>query len=212
MRKPTSYNSIDDLLSELSTGYRRNYWQDVDDYVEIWIEKDALAGVVYPITEEYDVPLMVARGYTSETFAFESISARGNDPRNYHVYYFGDFDRSGRDAAHSLEEKLERFAAELLQCCCNVIFEQVAITQEQIRALRLPTRPHKRKTAADRAWPHDFACELDAMPPDILRSLVRDSIERHLPLHKLELAKITEESERAGLMALRGIHIMEVEP
>jgi hypothetical protein len=199
MRKPKSYDSIEDALSTLASGYRRNLWRDADSYVEVWCEKDALAGVIYPVTQEYDVPLMVARGYTSETFAFESVAAREHDPRPYHVYYFGDFDRSGRDAAGSLNEKLERFAEELPECCCEVVFEQVAVTEEQVTRLGLPARPHKRKSPADRAWPHRFACELDAIPPDILRDLVRDCIERHLPRQQLGILKIAEESERSQL-------------
>jgi hypothetical protein len=200
MRKPTSYNSVEDALRDLGVSYRKNLWRDAGDYVEIWMEKDALASVVYPVTEEYDVPLMVARGYTSETFAFESVASRHDDPRDYHVYYFGDFDRSGRDAGGSLQEKLQRFSKELRQCCCQVIFHPMAVTLGQVRELRLPTRPHKRTSAADRRWPHEFACELDAMPPDTLRALVRECIERHLPRHQLDVLKVAEESEREYLM------------
>ena len=41
--------------------YRRAIWDDQDVYVEIWLEKDALAGVVYDETEKWDVPFMVTR-------------------------------------------------------------------------------------------------------------------------------------------------------
>jgi hypothetical protein len=109
MRKPKTHNSVADALRETARTYRRNLWQDANAYVEVWCEKDALAGVILPVTSEYDVPLMVARGYASETFAYEAVASRGDDKRDYHVYYFGDFDRSGVDAANSLQEKLERF-------------------------------------------------------------------------------------------------------
>ena len=69
MRKSKSYNNIEDALRETARLYRRNLWRDSDDYVEVWCEKDALAGVIFPVTDLYDVPLMVARGYSSETFA-----------------------------------------------------------------------------------------------------------------------------------------------
>jgi hypothetical protein len=196
MRKPTSHNSVEDALRATAQTYRRNLWRDANSYVEIWVEKDALAGVIYPVTSEYDVPLMVARGFSSETFAYEAMAARSGDERNYHVYYLGDFDRSGRDAADSLQEKLERFAAELPDCVCDVIFKQISITSEQIEYFQLPTRPHKRNSPADRNWPHDFACELDALPPDTLRALVRYHIEQHVPRRQLEILKAAEESER----------------
>ena len=176
-------------------------WSDTRDYVEVWCEKDALAGVIYPITAEYDVPLMVARGYASETFCFEAIAARGEDDRPYHVYYLGDFDRAGRDGANSLKEKLERFADEE---GINLVFVQIAVTEQQITDWNLPTREPKRKSAADKKWPHGFACELDAIPPDQLRDLVETYINLHLPQDKLEKLKAAEESEREIIARLVG--------
>ena len=58
-----------------------------------------ITGVIYPITELYDVPLVVFRGFSSETFTFEAVEAREKDSRPYWVYYLGDFDPSGHDAA-----------------------------------------------------------------------------------------------------------------
>src|SRR6516164_8805657 len=104
MRKPSTYDGVEAALQETARFYRKALWADSDAYVEIWCEKDALAGVIYPVTAEYDVPLMVSRGYASETFCFEAIAARESDPRTYDVWYLGDFDRSGCDAAQSLKE------------------------------------------------------------------------------------------------------------
>src|SRR6516165_3218264 len=59
-RKPRTFDSVEDALKETAAFYRKNLWRDADSYVEIWMEKDALAGVIYPITSMYDVPLMVA--------------------------------------------------------------------------------------------------------------------------------------------------------
>jgi hypothetical protein len=134
----------------------------------------------------------------SETFAYESIAQRGDDERPYCVYYFGDFDRSGLDAARTLAEKLERFAADRP---FEVIFEPVAVTLRQIEELGLPTRQPKRKSPADKAWPHEFACELDAIPPDNLRELVQNAIEPHLPRHQFDQLKVAEASEREIIAA-----------
>jgi hypothetical protein len=156
MRKPDSYDSIEDALKETARLYRRN--------------------------------LMVARGFSSETFAYEAIAARGDDDRDYYVYYLGDFDRSGHDAAESLQEKLERFAE---GCPFEVIFEHIAVTKEQIDRLQLPTRPHKRNSPADKALPYFFGCELDAIIGDDL-----SAIEAHLPQDQYAILKVAERSER----------------
>jgi hypothetical protein len=57
-RKPDTFDSVEDALQETARLYRKALWKDIDAYVEIWLEKDALAGVVYPVTSMFDVPLM----------------------------------------------------------------------------------------------------------------------------------------------------------
>ncbi|MGH9551571.1 MAG: hypothetical protein ACRD3W_19450 [Terriglobales bacterium] len=196
MRKPRSFNSVEQALEDTARLYRKSLWHDAEDYVEVWCEKDALAGVIQPVTWKYDVPLMVTRGYTSETFCYESVAQRDEDDCPYYVYALFDFDRSGRDAAKSLEEKLKRFGAE---AGIEVIFEQIAVIENQIRRLSLPTRAHKRESAADKKWPYDFAAELDAISPDYLRDLVEEAINRHLNQDQLDILKAAEESEREQL-------------
>ena len=60
-RKPRTFSSVQQALDDTARLYRKALWADADAYVEVWMEKDALAGVVLPITALYDVPLMVAR-------------------------------------------------------------------------------------------------------------------------------------------------------
>jgi hypothetical protein len=196
MRKPPSYDSIADALHETATLYRRNIWNDHPEHVEIWVEKDALAGVVYPVTSEYGVPLMVSRGFSSETFAFEAAQSYAADGRPVHVYHLGDFDRSGVAAAEDLCRKLTSFASE---AGVKVHFTRLGVTLDQIRDWKLPTRAPRRESAADRRWPHDLACELDAIEPGRLRRLVRDAIRRHMPDEFLRAAQVAEESEREQL-------------
>ena len=68
----------------------------------------------------------------------------------------------------------------------------------------LPTREPKRKTAADKAWPHAYAIELDAIAPDDLRRMVQKVIEYYPPPDQLEVVKAAEASERSILAAWAG--------
>jgi hypothetical protein len=82
MRKPPSYDSMAEALLNTARTYRRDLWTNQDLYVEVWTEKDALAGVLMDVTREWDVPLMVARGFSSVTFlhsAAETIRDIGNN-------------------------------------------------------------------------------------------------------------------------------------
>lgn len=196
MRKPRTFDGWEDALRDTARVYRKDLWADTDQEVEIWIEKSALSGVIYPVTSEYDVPLMATGGFTSETFAHGAVERLRGSGRNLVVYSLYDFDRSGRDAANSLREKVERFGFEY---DVQVSFNSLGLTNEQVQELRLPTRPPKRKTKADQRWPHSYAAELDALPPDTLRALVRDAIERHLPAWRLSQLKAVEAAERETL-------------
>src|SRR5262249_6703168 len=146
MRKPRTHDGVEAALQDTARFYRKSLWANSEDYIEVWVEKDALAGVIYPITSLYDVPLMITRGFSSETFAYEAIATRENDNRIYYVYYLGDFDRAGRDGANSLEEKLQRFADEE---GIDLVFEQIAVTEKQIDDWNLSTRKPKRVSHAD---------------------------------------------------------------
>lgn len=196
MRKPDTYDSIAEALRETAALYRRNIWNAHPMHVEIWVEKDALAGVIYPVTSEYGVPLMVSRGFSSETFAFEAAQSYAADGRPVHIYHLGDFDRSGVAAAEDLRRKLTSFAAE---AGVTVNFTRLGVTVSQIEAWKLPTRLPKRDSAADRRWPYSFACELDAIEPARLRKVVRHAIRSHMPDDYFRAAQIAEESEREQL-------------
>ncbi len=196
MRKPRTFDGWEDALARTAEVYRKDLWAENDVEVEIWLEKSALAGVLTPVTFEFDVPLMPTMGYTSETFAHDAVSRLQNAERRLIIYALYDFDRSGKDAERSLEEKVRRFGE---QFDVPVEFYSLGLSALQVEKWNLPTRPPKRKTTADKNWPYPYAAELDAIPPELLRQLVRDAIEQHLPPHELEALKATEAMERETL-------------
>jgi hypothetical protein len=185
-----THGSIREALEETARTYRRAMWREVPAYAEVWIEKDALAGVVIPITDTYDVPLMVARGYASLSFLYDAAEyINGLDVPAY-IYHLGDYDPSGVNAAEKIEQTLREMAPS-----AEIIFERLAVTEEQIAAWDLPTRPTKTTDTRSKKF-GDVSVELDAIEPDLLRGLVLQAIERHLPRRQLEVLKAAEESER----------------
>ena len=107
-----------------------------------------------PVTREYDVPLMVARGYSSETFAYNAAEAMRETGKPCFVYYVGDFDPSGWQMARSLEQKLDEFGA-------PVVFERLAVNLEQIQTWALPTRPSKVSDTRCKAFFAEFGAYLE---------------------------------------------------
>ena len=198
-RRPVTFDSITEALDETAATYRKALWRDADNYVEIWLEKDALSGVVLPVTRKFDVPLMVARGYASETFLHAAGEYMGEVEKPCFVYHFGDFDPSGQDAARSIEKGLRQHAAD-----AEIHFERIAVTQRQINEWNLPTRPTKQTdTRAKKFGP--ISVELDAIDPNRLRALVDEVIARHLPPAKYRILLAAEESERKLFQGLAGL-------
>jgi hypothetical protein len=197
-RKPTTFDSIEDALSETARFYRKSLWRDADEYVEVWLEKDALAGVIYPITELYDVALMSARGYASLSFPHEAAADIEALGKPAFIYHLGDFDPSGVDASKNIEQRLREFAPN-----ADITFERLAVTERQIFEWGLPTRPTKKSDSRAKQF-GEISVELDAVPPHNLRALVEQAINRNLPQDQLEVLKVAEASERELIAHLVG--------
>jgi hypothetical protein len=191
MRKPDTYEGLNQFLEITKKTYRRMLWNDQDTYVEIWCEKDALAGVLYDITAPWDVPLMVTRGYPSESFLHEAAEAIKEQSKEAYVYYFGDYDPSGVDIAESTERKLREFGAIFW-------YEVVAVNPWQIAEWNLPTRPTKKTDTRAKNW-KGGSVELDAIPANRLREICRSVIELHIDKSQLEQTRKVEEEERKTL-------------
>ncbi len=191
--KPVTYCSLDKALDRLQLSYRKNLWANQDDLVYIWVEKDALAGVISPITKEYDVPLYVARGYSSQTFIYEAAEEIKRNGKNPFIYHFGDHDPSGVDAAYQIEMGLWKHGV------VDIQFERVAITEEQIDIYHLPVRETKSSDPRSKTWGNKPSVELDALPAPILRDLVRECIEPHINPTEWERLRLIEEHERETL-------------
>lgn len=193
MRKPRTYSGLQQLLNNTAATYRRSVWDSQSAYVEIWLEKDALAGVLYPITSKYDVPLMVTRGYPSLSFLHSAAEAIKAEDKPTYLYYFGDMDPSGLDIPRKVEEGIRQMAPYV-----QVEFERVAVTRQQIVMFDLPTRPTKRTDSRAKTFEGE-SVEVDAIPPAGLRRLVRSKIESHINREALATLQIAEESERSYL-------------
>jgi hypothetical protein len=199
--KPDTETDLESFLRRSARFYRQDLWVRSDVYLEIWCEKDSIAGVIHPITNEYDVPLYVARGYSSETFAYEAADhMRESGKDECYAYYIGDFDPSGWDASRDLEKRLKGFYSE-------ANFERLAIMPEHVDEFGLITRPTKKQdTRAKRFFEeHGYgreSCELEALNPDVLRAFIRDAIEQHVDDDELEALRNEEEIAREALVQI----------
>ena len=197
-RKPQTFDSVEQALLDTARFYRKSLWSEADSYVEIWLEKDALSGVVLPVTDIFDVPLMVARGYASLSFLHSAADYIASLDVPTFIYHLGDYDPSGVNAAETIETTLRQMAP-----AADIQFRRLAVWPSQIMQWNLPTRPTKTTDTRSRNF-GEISVELDAIPPDRLRQLVEEAITQHLPPDQFRVLKAAEESERELISALVG--------
>lgn len=194
--KSPSWSSVEQALADAAVSYRRALWHDQVEYVEVWSEKEAISSIVSPVTDSYDVPLMIARGFASESFLYSTASTIRAVAKPTTIYQLGDHDPSGIAAWEHIQRRLREFAPD-----AQIAFERIAVTEEQISDLSLPTRPTKASDSRARNFAGQ-SVEVDAIPTAVLRGLVETAIERHIDPIALERTKLFEREERAGLEAM----------
>jgi hypothetical protein len=199
-RKPRCYGDAGEYIEQMSRSYRRDLWQRQGVRVEVWLEKDALADVIYSVTQAWDVSLMVSRGQSSSTFLYGAgrvaADAWNKERVETYIYMMYDFDAGGERAARTIAKDLCEFASG-----APVYTDRLAVTKEQIAEWNLPTRPAKTSDPEAAKFGAD-AVELDAIDPEQLCTLVEDAILNHVDLHAWEIEKAVEEEERRGLLAI----------
>ncbi|MDQ6669144.1 MAG: hypothetical protein M3Y53_13105 [Thermoproteota archaeon] len=131
-------------------GVNPGHWFRAKHYVEVWLEKLALAKVFLNILNGRDVYLAINRGYSSLTFIYKNCErlkefAATHPGVKIHVRYFGDRDPSGSDMDRYLKESLKFFGLRVDAKEDHpddiVDFKRAAITEEQIKKYQLPTAP-----------------------------------------------------------------------
>jgi hypothetical protein len=207
-----TFDNITEALEHCAEYYRRSALRECGDYLEIWVEKDALAGVMWDIVSDYDVPLMVSRGMPSLTFlhgtALEVARAHRQRKPTY-IYQFGDWDPSGVLIPQSIERRLDQMCEGL--GCPPPIVERVALTEAHIGEFNLPTRPTKRDGNRHAKGFEGDSVELDALPPRVLRRMVKKVIEQHISRRTLNLLRAGEESQRELLRAFSA-NVRDLQP
>lgn len=180
--------------------HHRPRWEGQENYAEVWVEKEALAGVFADVCDDLKTVSFPNRGYTSITLlkdAADRFRDRAIDTgKTPYILYFGDFDPSGQDIERNIREKLQDTFG------IPVRVERQALTRQQIDDYQLPPQPAKRTDARYESFVEehgDMAVELDALPPDDLKQLIRDSVNRYFDDGHYEsdvLPREREETER----------------
>lgn len=190
---PYWVRDVEDAIKDTIDQYRLNRQEGQDVYIELWVEKDALSGVLKRITEYYHINLMVNRGYSSCTAihdAYKRFQNQEDQGKQVHVLYLGDYDPSGLDMIRDIRERLEEFGV-------SPIVKPIGLTKTQINRYNPPPNPAK-ITDPRAKWyiaEHgDTSWEVDALNPKTLHQLVKSNVEKLIDMD-LFTKKLTQETK-----------------
>jgi hypothetical protein len=193
LRGVNTWRSPSDIVRACAEQFKINLWEDQDYRVEVWIEKDALVGVIAGVCEEHRVDYFSCRGYTSqsEMHAAAMRLARyrrmGKTPVILHL---GDHDPSGMDMTRDIEDRLTMFMG-------GPELERLALNMDQIEQFNPPPNPAKETDSRCAGYMAQFggeSWELDALEPTLLAGLIGEAIEKFKDPDRWE-AKEEEEAE-----------------
>ena len=174
LRGNSHWSNPSDVIASAKYSYLLNKWKGQPNYVEVWVEKDALVDIVGQACRPLDTPYFSCRGYTSQSEMWSAAQRfiRQGDRENRIIIHLGDHDPSGIDMTRDIQERLTMFGA-------NVHVKRVALTMEQIETYNPP--PNPAKMTDSRCWKYieNFgyeSWELDALEPKMLTNLITEQV------------------------------------
>jgi hypothetical protein len=186
--------------------YYRNLTQSQPHHIEIICEKLTLKNLIHDTTAEFTVPLTIGRGYSSLS-ALHRIAARyrksGKD--RLILLILSDLDPDGDAIATSLTRT---FRDEFDIPENKIMALRVALSPQQVDELSIPPQMTAKKSSSKyqgfvRERGSDAVYELEAVPPEKLKELLRDAITSVLDkdLYNAEIRK--ERQEQSEIIALK---------
>lgn len=193
------WNNPGDIIESAAYSFKVDKWADQDYRPEVWVEKDALVGVIGSVCNGLDVPFFSCRGYTSQSEMWGAGQRLKSHVKNCYtpiIFHLGDHDPSGIDMTRDIEERLEMFMG-------GTKLDRLALNMPQVRKFNPPPNPAKLTDSRCDAYIAEFgdeSWELDALDPKTISGLIRDAV---LEIRDQDKWDEAVEREDAGVSKLK---------
>jgi hypothetical protein len=176
VHRQSHWDNPGDILKTAADRFSVDKWEGQPYQPEVWIEKEALIGVIEGVCEKWDVSFFACKGYASTSCAYDAAqrlqrySELGRLPV---ILYLGDFDPSGEDMSRDLLERMQMFGV-------DVDLKRLALNAEQVERYNPPPQMVKKDDARSKKFieKNGSKCwELDALGPDVIIGLIEEAIE-----------------------------------
>ena len=175
LKKNSHWESPSDIIKTCAEQFRLDSRKDQDIYIEVWVEKEAMGGVLRSVCPGLDVPYFACKGYDSLSMMWRAAMRFREEEKRREVllFYLGDHDPSGIDMARDIQDRLNLFG------CRNTMVERIALTMEQVRQFGPPPCPAKVKDSRYQCYRRlygDDSWELDALDPRTIVDLIKQKV------------------------------------
>lgn len=201
IRHNTHWDSPKSIVDAAIRGYQIDKWENQSHRIEVWVEKDALIGVVESACRPLDVAFFSCRGYTSASEMWAAGQRFADhayfDRQTPVVIHLGDHDPSGIDMTRDIRERLALFSG------VDVEVRRIALNMEQVEQYGPPPNPTKLTDSRAQGYIYEFgddSWELDALEPAVLVELITEAV---LSFRDEDAWDEEQEIERGHIAALQ---------
>jgi len=198
LRSSPHWSSPRSIVRACADQFAVDLWDKQENYVEVWIEKDALVGVIEGVCTELDVPYFACRGYTSQSEmwgAGQRLLEREKAGKKTTIIHLGDHDPSGIDMTRDIQDRLELFGS-------TAVIHRIALVFAQIEQYNPPPNPAKTTDARYQSYADRFgeeSWELDALEPRVIVDLIREAIQDRIDWDAWEESQQRQKTGREQL-------------
>lgn len=199
------------ILSAAAQTYQDDLWANQETHLEVWIEKDALVGVIEGVCQRNDVGYFSCRGYTSQTEVWGAArrllrAYQGGAKSRLVVLHLGDHDPSGIDMSRDIEDRLRLFLGHDDPGAERALdVQRLALNFDQVEEYGPPPNPAKLTDSRIEGYLERFgpeSWELDALPPPAIDALIQGAIRAERDAGLWDEAIAERDADRATLTAL----------
>lgn len=177
LRTHSTWDDPASVVEACAEQFTMDHWAGQDWRVEVWIEKEALIGVLQEPCDDLQTPYFACKGYNSQSEQWRAgkrFAERFDAGQRTLLLHLGDHDPSGIDMTRDNTDRLEMFCPGAFQ------LERIALNMDQIDQYNPPPNPAKFTDSRAEKYVEEFGTsswELDALEPAVMQALVREKVE-----------------------------------
>lgn len=172
VRNPSFWSSPASLVGSCANQFDVDWWSNQEYRPEVWVEKDALVGVLEVACQPWNCPYFSCRGYTSDSEIWSAAQRMRNHVREGKtpiVFHLGDHDPSGIDMSRDIADRLKLFSRS------DIEVKRIALNMDQIETYNPPPNPAKTSDVRYQGYQEQYgdeSWELDALNPETITELI----------------------------------------